>query len=653
MIIIFDYETRSEADIKEVGAWEYSTHPSTEVICVAWVEGTLNRDGKIIEGSKGVQSINFLQDDTEEFFWLLKRKDAHFVAHNFFFEYAITKNVLGIELDFKRAECTAARAAALALPRHLVGACQALKLPFQKDMEGHKLMLKMCKPRRATKTSNAKWHESAEDVKRLIEYCEADIMAEVSLYNSTPPLSPKEKLVWELDQKMNSRGVKVDRDLVLNSKELIEEELENLKDETVKLTGGVVDSLTRRDAILKFIRSRGVELPDLTAKTVKDTLPTVTDPISKRLLEIRQAVGKTSTAKYDAFEARSRSDGKLRDLLVYHGASTGRWSGSGVQLQNLPRGSVKNTDQSCRDVVRFNDIEILRLFYINPMDVFSSNLRGCLLPNENKKFFCGDYAAIEVRVLFWLAGHDAGLGAYIENRDLYREMATRIYNVDLDKVTKDQREVAKRAVLGAGYGMGPKKFGETCRLFGIDVNDDLAVKAVGAYRETHFPVVNLWRDLNRGAIQAAQNPMTVIKSGKIKWLVKHGFLWCLLPSGRRLAYYQPEVRYEPTPWGDKHPRLYYQAVNSITKQWGSEATYGGKLTENLVQAIARDLMADAMLRLENKNYEVKLSVHDELLTEASGGDLNQFLKLMGEVPEWAMGLPVKVEGWSSGERYRK
>jgi DNA polymerase len=298
------------------------------------------------------------------------------------------------------------------------------------------------------------------------------------------------------------------------------------------------------------------------------------------------------------------------------------------------------------------DLESLRLLYGNPMEVFSSNIRGCIIPTKDHTLFCGDYAAIEARVLFWLAGHEEGLEAYREGRDLYREMATKIYRVKLDDVTPAQREVAKRAILGSGYGMGHKKFRETCALFGVDVSEALAETAVNAYRNTHIPVPELWKNIESAAIMAVLNKGKIYIKNQTAWWAENNFLWCQLPSGRRLAYARPSIRGKQTPWGESKRTLHHYGVNGITKQWQEEHTYGGRLVENITQAVARDIMAEAMLRLDANGFQILLSVHDELLTEKKNGQLEQFKNLMEHLPEWANGLPIKTDVWT-GERYRK
>lgn len=671
--LILDYETRSEIDLKKVGAYEYARHLSTQILCVSWRVGSKGELKHQLENNwpaKVWSPAGKFNDDFKDFVRLLSSSNHKLIAHNAFFEQMVTRFVLprlSTLLQYMpliphdRWHCTAAGARALALPGHLEGAALALNLPVKKDMEGRKLVLKMCKPRKATKSNSKKWHDSKADLKRLMQYCQTDVDAETHLFLQLPDLHPTERKVWLLDQKINSRGFKVDRPLVLNALKMIDMETRVLNIETNNLTNGELSSATQRNAALSWLEKQNVFLPDLRAKTVADTLKDsggVKGP-ARRLLEIRQSISKTSTAKYEAFEQRSRTDGRLRDILVYHTASTGRWGGSGVQPQNFYRPTMHQKDvEHAVKLIREEGVEALNwinTLYGSPMEVLANCLRSVIIAPEDKELFCADYAAIEARVLAWIAKHEVGLKAFRENQPIYELMAMVIYNLDhLEQVTKAQRQVGKQSELGCGYGMGWKKFMATCENFGIPVTEQLAKTAVNAYRSTHQPVVKCWSNLERASILAVRNPGKRFKVNCTTWWVDKNFLWCGLPSGRKLAYYGPEIQYKTTPWNEKRPVLYHYGVNPLSRAWELGGTYGGRLTENVVQAVARDFMAAAMLRLDEKGYETVLTVHDEDLAERVKGEgsVDEFTSLMAEIPPWGAGCPIKVEGWS-GPRYRK
>lgn len=675
--LILDYETRSEADLKKVGAYEYANHKSTQILCASWRLGIKEQIREEI--AKGVRprvwSSAFPNSDN---MWnlVLNLCDNNIlvIAHNALFEQVITRFVLSrhvrergvlhsqiTKMPHERWICTAAMAAALALPRNLEGACSALHLAIQKDMIGRKLILKYCKPRKPSKFNPARWHSSARDLRRIMEYCQNDVDAETLLFLTIPELTPKEREVWLLDQTINFRGFRADRELVKKTLQMIAEETVNLNRETLEITHGRPGSTTQRNGVLEWLHGEDVFLPDLRAKTVNDAIQLgLVSGDAKRLLQIRQAVSKTSTKKYHAFEARSRTDGRVRDILVYHTASTGRWGGSGVQPQNFPRGVIDDTVLAS-EVLSSGDLEFVRLVYGSPMDVFSSCLRSVITASEGYELFCADYAAIEARVLFWVAKHEAGLKAFRENRPVYEEMAAVIYQIDkLENVTKAQRQVGKQSFLGCGYGMGWSKFLATCKNFGIEVDEETAQVAVAAYRNFHSPVVKCWSNIERAALEAVKRKGTKFTINRTTWWVaplpgtKIEMLWCQLPSGRRLAYMGPEIKWEKV-WDEKRPILYHWGVNPLTRKWESSGTYGGRLVENVVQGISRDLMAEAMLRIEKAGYDLILTVHDEILAERKKTDKSAILhfeNLMGALPEWAAELPVRVEGWK-GERYRK
>lgn len=675
---VLDYETYSEVDLKKVGAWEYSLHPSTEILCMAWRVGT--RETLPAAETKacrpnGPLLFEFAKD-------ILNSKTI-LVSHNAYFEQVITKNVLakkyfkvkGHEFRLSRIPperwlCTASLAATLALPRNLEGAAQALKLPVQKDMDGRRLVLKWCKPKKPSAKDPSTRHTNAAELLRLIEYCKRDVDTEVALFLQVPPLTATERAVWELDQKINLRGFAVDRKLVNTTLKLIDEETRDVNRRCSELTLGVIESATRRDAVLRWLRDNGLDLPVLDKATVKDALESgLATGEAKTMLELRQSISKTSTAKYEALDLRSRSDGRLRDVLVYHAASTGRWAGSGVQPQNLKKSHLKNKDieyiinllneeeEACSVKKKdMSTLEWIRFLYGDPMAVFSSCIRSMIVAPPGKVLDVADYNAIETRVLFWVADHEAGLRAFRENRDLYKEQAASVFNTTVDKIANDsyERAIGKGLILGSGYGMGAKKFAATCRAQGLEIKDELAEIAVSSYRSTHSPVVKLWSNVERAAVAAVENLGKRYRINRATWYVKKDFLFCELPSKRRLAYYGPTVRYEPTPWGDKRPVLYHYGVNGLTRKWEEAKTYGGRLCENIIQAIARDLMAEAMLRIEAAGWEIVLSVHDELVAERDKlrPGHKEFCRLMAELPAWAEGCPVKASGWS-GWRYRK
>lgn len=658
MRLTLDYETRSECELRNCGGSEYARHPSTEIICL----------GYKIEDEPAKLWFPILGDRMPaELLTALCNPEFIRVAHNAFFEQSISHFVLPkyceetpvllrhLRFNPNRWKCTAAKARASAFPGKLEQAVLAARLPYEKDMVGHRLMLQMCKPKKSWKLKGTgpKYVEDPERLERLGAYCLADVEAEYALDNYFPDLSPSEREVWLMDQRMNWHGVHVDRESCRKILDMIEAETLQLKEETSELTLGIVLSATQRNEILDFVESEGLKLPDLRAGTVKKALleQDMSD-VARRLLEIRQAVSRTSTAKYKRFLDRSnRDDARARDLLVYHGPSTGRWAGSGIQPQNFPRGTVKDTGLAI-NVIADADLELVRLCYEDPMLTFSSCLRGMITATPGKTLFVADYNAIETRVLWFLADNQEGLRLYREGLDPYCEMASKVFKRTVTKKDFDARQLGKKLVLGAGYGLGWKKFKMSCEQDGMDgITDKLAAEAISAYREFNFPVTQLWSNLERASVLACMKKKRV-SVNRTTWFMEGPHLICVLPSGRRLTYPFATVKGMTTPWGEVKPGLHYFGVNSFTRKWTEETTYGGKIAENITQAVARDCMVEGMKNASRAGYEILLTVHDEIVSEKETGSVQEFEELITTMPEWGKDIPLLAEGWS-GTRYRK
>lgn len=669
--LIFDIETRSECDLKLAGAWEYSVHPTTEVFCVSWRLGTREtlRTAPVhswspITGGNKTMLVGCLLNP-----------DIKLVAHNAGFEQSITKHVLSRVLKMPRLAdltpdrfiCTLSLASTHALPRALEGACQALSLDVQKDMEGRRLILKYSKPRKETKNNKNKWHNKLSDLIRIIEYCEADVRAETELFLAAKPLTKYERKVWLLDQRINQRGFYVDRELVSFARAMIDIEQRNIQIKTQQISQGAIASTTQVDATLRWVNERldlvGVpRLDNLRKQTVYESLQNKSIQGNARaILMLRQSASKTSAKKYDAFEIRSRFDSRLRDLQLYHGASHGRWAGTGLQHQNMPRGdkNIKDTDLLA-ELIKQGDIELIRLMYGDVMSALSTALRSCITATPGYELFVWDFNAIEARMLFWIAEHEDGLKAYREGRDLYVEMAGSIYSIPFEEIQKDSlhRFLGKTTLLGCGYGQGEDNFIITCGNQGLMINEDTAKLAVKTYRTVHWPVPKLWKNLEKAAIAAVSQPTKCFAINKTMWFMEGKFLICQLPSGRKLYYYEPIVGYKTVRMKDggsfKAPFISHMGVNALTKQWERQKTWGGILTQNVVSGASRDLLAHAMLNAQDAGFENVFGVHDELACERLKGEATaeEFEKIMTTLPEWASGAPVKAEGFIA-ERYRK
>lgn len=369
----------------------------------------------------------------------------------------------------------------------------------------------------------------------------------------------------------------------------------------------------------------------------------------KRAIQLRLSLAKTPVKKYEAFRARTVA-GRAHGMLLYHGASTGRWSSTGINVQNLPRPSFSDTD-TCIELFAYRDPEIIDMLYDDTMEALSSCLRGMITAPEGKRLLAADYSAIEARVLAWLAGQEDVLAVFRGHGKLYEHTAAQIYRIPIEQISKDQRQIGKVAALALGYQGAVGAFQSMAGNYGLKVPDEQAEQIKDDWRAANKHIVKFWRKLDDAAIEAVRsNQQCSVGNKGIAFKVSGGFLYCRLPSGRLLAYCQPKIA-EGTFGNDQ---VSYMGVDPLTRKWCRQYIYGGKWAENITQAVARDLMAAAMLRVEAAGYEVVLSVHDELLAEApeGHGSLQEFEALMCELPPWAGGLPIAAAGFEA-KRYRK
>ena len=698
MKLTIDFETRSEINLIKSGPWVYAEHPSTDMLCLA-VKVDNEPTGIFIPNYffRIVEPIidfeTFPSIITPDLVNRLIDKADIIEAHNVMFERAIWEKVAvgkyswrNISVDKLR--CSAAKAAALALPRSLEGACEALDLPVKKDLEGRRIMLKLCKPRKPTKHNKAKWHESPEDLARLFRYCVQDVEAEYMLSENLPDLSRKEQIIWSIDQQINYRGIPVDLDAADKAIEIIKDHEITLLEEMSTLTGGMVSSPRQVAATLEWLKLNGVELPNLQKATVEAALNNGLPAPVRQVLRIRQSLGKSSTAKYQAFINSTSADGRARDTMMYHGASTGRWTGRRIQPHNMPRGEFKDTD-SCIDLINGDELDMVGLLYGGPMRALSTCIRSTIKAYAGCDLICADFSSIEGRVLAWIAGEDHILRAYQAGKDLYKVSASLILGVPYDEITNDQRQMpGKVSELACGYQGGPG----AARQFGAKGSDqELRDRIITPWRENRPATVQLWRCMEDCAIAAVRDYRNRAYSyNGVTWGCHKDFLHCKLPSGRMLSYYDPKLNWsvligsdliykannleteeaaqrkrdewvavltrqgKPIHWSMVKESLNFMGINGYTRKWERQSTYGGKLVENIVQAVARDLMAEAIYRLEREKYRVVLHVHDEIVAEVKKdrGDLDQFCSIMAHVPPWAFGLPVAADGWR-GERYKK
>lgn len=1035
-VLHIDFETRSTVDLRKTGMYRYAEDPSTDVWVACWCLG-----------ESAVQVWYPGQPCPLPLRLHIERR-GKVIAHNAGFEMCIFKYIMGPRYGWpvpkiSQMDCTAARAAAMSLPRDLESAALAVGLPVKKDMQGRRLMLQMAKPRKIESDGTVTWWDLPEKLERLTEYCKTDVEVERALEKRVRPLSDQERQIWLLDAVINARGVRVDLNAVENAEVIVEQSTKVLNEELCKLTNWHVTGVNKVADMREWLNAQGVSTDSLDKASVSGLLDMKgLHPTVRRVVEIRQEAAKSSNAKLAAFRARTCADGRMKENFMYHGAGTGRWSGKGAQLQNMPRSSISAgmVDRAI-DMMRGRDLKLMKLMFKSPLQAVSDSLRGMLVPSEGCEFVSADFSNIEGRVLAWLAGEEWKIKAFQDfdagvGEDLYKLAAAGIYVCEPGEVTKEQRQVGKTAELaciaedelvltdkglvpiqnitlshkvwdgvdfvrhkgvvyrgikevlrydglwatpdhqvwvegksreislgtaaasgqcllrsgdrgepirvGGGYKPGtkihpwleqllrahkmhrmrerkvvlplqsrarkeqrvPSMFSETgvpcmareesishasavyqrerqglrqlrgargrisirngrrclsihtghtriasgvtagprkqrrslragefticnsvrkqlqqaykcyvkrrsrvggkpksvldnqntktvlhgifpcgsdpvsamrgtrevqklaehskktkttrvydilncgprnrftvsdvlvhncgyqggvdafnsmAKIFGIDMSipfeglwaqqdeesrlslekgyfqyrdrkcapllnkkakenlekgdpriPELTEKEeqeLGllepkvwcaseitklAWRKTNPKITQLWHDIEEHSRAAVRSKGQIIDAGKYAFAVADNVLWMRLPSGRVLAYVDPEIREVETPWGETKETVTYMGVNSFTRKWERMKSYGGLLVENLTQAVARDVLAEAMLRVEAAGMPVVLSVHDEIVCEVPEGrwDVDQLERIMCELPEWAEGLPVAAEGWK-GKRYQK
>jgi DNA polymerase len=635
---IIDFETRSRTSIK-AGASRYSL--DAEVMCLSYQLG----DGPVKSWRPGEPEPDDLLEHV--------RSGEPVYAHNAAFEMAIWRNVCVPQFEWPEVaieqwHCTQAESLAMALPGALAKVGEALGLAVQKDDPGHRLMLKMSKPRKPTKHDKSEWHEKPEDILRLRQYCDQDVLAERAVHDAIPRLSKREQSVYTFDAKVNLRGVKIDRELAESVVDVWGQYTRRLNEEISEITFGHIPSSDSVKAITQFLPKIGAPIGSLDKAAVTEALATKLPPTARRILEIRQSCSLSSIAKFEKMLECIEPDDRIRGMFQYHGASTGRWAGRMVQLHNLPRGELKQDQlEGCVELVKSRDLDRIELFAPLPLGrLLSSLCRSAIIADKGKKLLVSDFASVEARGSAWAAGEDWLLEAFREKKDAYKEMASDIYGVPSSQIDKHQRFIGKEATLGCGYQMGGEKFQGTLAGKGHDVSLEFCKAIIEAYRKKNRKIVKLWYTLEQAAVNAVKTKAPQ-KAGPFVFHMRDKWLMLRLPSGRDVAYYKPTL----SP-GKYKEQLCYLGVDPTTGNLRREHTYGGALLENAIQSLCRDLLVEAMARLEKRGYQVIAHIHDEVVCEVERGSIEEMEAIMSEVPKWAEGFPVGAEGFEC-TRYRK
>ena len=617
-------------------------------------------------------------------------------AHNSHFDRTVLWHA-GYRLPLPRWHDTMVKALAHSLPGSLGDLCDILKVPTDKakDKAGRQLMHLFCKPRPATsKVRRATRDTHPTEWSTFVEYARLDVEAMRAVDKKLPDWNYQgnEIALWCLDQAINDRGVLMDVDLARAAIRAVERAQKVLATRTHELTGGEVRAATQRDTLLRhLVAAYGIDLPDLQQSTLERRIADPDLPAELReLLAIRLQASTTSTAKYKTLVKGVSSDGRLRGTLQFNGASrTGRWAGRLFQPQNLPRPVLK---QAAID----RGIDALKadcedLIFGNVMELTSSAIRGCIVAPKGKKLVVADLSNIEGRVLAWLAGEEWKLRAFRdfdagEGHDLYKLAYAKSFGIKPEAVSKDNRQIGKVQELALGYEGGVGAFLTFAAVYGIDL-EAMGEQAIGtlpqpilneansalawtklnnrptfglsdrawlvcdsfkrAWRYGHPAIASFWKDLEEAARMAVMRPGVTYECRMLKLRRDGAWLRIRLPSGRFLCYPSPQV--------DEAGKLSYMGVNQYSRKWSRLKTYGGKLAENVTQAASRDVLAGRMPVIEAAGYQIVLTVHDEIISEADDREeynANHLAGLMSANPTWAKGLPLAAAGFET-RRYRK
>ena len=654
-LLHLDIETYSPEPIADTGNYKYAMHPDFEILLAAYC---FKGDEKvsICDLASGQQLpakvLNALVDPG-----ITK------VAHNAVFErvcftmWLRKKGFIGKDawLDAEGWECTMVRCAMAGLPLSLAEAGKALGLEQRKMTEGKALIKKFCTPSKVGgmfSSDRIMPGDAPEDWEIFRDYCIRDVEVEMEIHRhlSWVTVTDQERRLYEADQNINDRGVRIDTDLARNAARIDAMIKAGLVKEARALTG-----LSNPNSVAQlrcWLEERlGEEVAKLRKTDGLDIAASTTDPVVRRVMEIRQQIGKTSCAKYPAMLETAGPDGRARGLLQFYGTRTGRWAGRLVQLQNLPQNHLPLPELDfARQLVKAGDYQTLQLCFGNVNDTLSQLIRTALVAPDGKTFVVCDFSAIEARVLAWLAGEQWVLDTFRQGGDIYCATASQMFHVPVEKHGRNAelRQKGKIAVLALGYGggvsaldaMGGKRLG---------MSEDEEGETVRMWRDANPGIVKFWKDVERNALAAITHrgdwPLPSCPAISFHMATDGTTLLCRLPSGRDIAW--PEAEETINRFGSKSIR--YRGVDQQTNTWTWLETYGGKLTENITQAVARDCLGEVLTTLDTYGHRVVFHVHDEVICEVrkeeAEKDLETVKQIFADVPEWAKGLPLKGAGY--------
>ena len=639
--ISIDLETYSSVDLGKSGVYKYAESEDFEILLFAY---SLN--------DEKVQVIDLASGEIipKEILSALSDKSIEKWAFNANFERVCLSRFLGKRLNPKGWYCTMIWSAYLGLPLSLEKVGEVLKLDKQKMNEGKALIRYFSIPCKPTKTNSMRTrnlpHHDLEKWSTFKEYNQRDVETEMAIKKKISAF-PILKSEWEnywVDQNINDRGILIDEVLVDSAIKFDEILRDENMDRAIELTG--LENPNSPLQLREWLNKKGLEIDSLAKKDVESALKNAEGDI-KEVLELRQELSKSSVRKYDAMKNVKGKDNRARGLIQFYGANrTGRYSGRLIQVQNLRRNNLKDLDLA-RSLVKNRDYETMEILYESPSDILSQLIRTAFIAKEGTRFIISDFSAIEARVLAWLAGEQWVLDAFENGEDIYCRTASRMFGVPVEKhgVNGHLRQKGKIATLACGY---QGALGALKAMGGIEMglSEDELQSIVDSWREANPNIVSLWWDIDSVVKRVVK---TRSKEGYKNLVISYekGILFIELPSKRRLAY--PKAKIEMNRFGGES--VVYEGV-VVGNKWDKIESYGGKFVENIVQAIARDILAETMMRLEEKGFNIVMHIHDEVVIESDSSSIEEVNQIMSLLPSWAPGLILDADGFES-EFYKK
>ena len=639
--ISIDLETYSSVDLGKSGVYKYAESEDFEILLFAY---------SVDDG--GVKVIDLANGEIipEEILSALSDQNIEKWAFNANFERVCLSRLLGKRLKPQGWYCTMIWSAYLGLPLSLEKVGEVLKLNKQKMNEGKALIRYFSIPCKPTKTNGMRTrnlpHHDLKKWSIFKEYNQRDVETEMAIKKklSAFPMPHSEWENYWIDQNINDRGILIDEILVDSAIKFDEILREENMDRAIELTG--LENPNSPMQLKEWLNKKGLEIESLAKKDVESALKNAEGDI-KEVLELRQELSKSSVRKYDAMKNVKGKDNRARGLIQFYGANrTGRYSCRLIQVQNLRRNNLKDLELA-RNLVKNRDYETMEILYESPSDILSQLIRTAFIAKEGTRFIISDFSAIEARVLAWLAGEQWVLDAFENGEDIYCRTASRMFGIPVEKhgVNGHLRQKGKIATLACGY---QGALGALKAMGGIEMglSEDELQSIVDSWREANPNIVSLWWDID----SVVKRVVKTRSKEEYKNLVisyEKGILFIELPSKRRLAY--PKAKIGMNRFGGES--IVYEGI-VVGNKWGKIESYGGKFVENIVQAIARDILAEAMMRLEKKGFNIVMHIHDEVVIESDSSSIEEINEIMSIVPIWAPELILDADGFES-EFYKK